>query len=367
MAYIQPTFDELLAQALDDIKSVTGASTINSTSILRAIAVAASKQATAHHDHIEYRGRQGVPFTATDEALEAWGLAAGVQRKDAMSAKGAVQLSGVPGSVVPQGALLTRMDKQQFSTDIEIAIGSTGFAQVAVTALTAGSQGNTALASTLVVSNSYAGINSNATVSVALVGGSDMETDPSLRTRTMSSFRSPSQGGAENDYVNWAKSVPGITRAWLTSQTTGPGQVVVYVMLDDVRSSQNGFPQGSSGGASLESRIAKATGDQLLVANGIFDLQPVTVKVYVAAPVALPINVTLSNLSPDTPTIRSNIRDSLAKLYKDIGTPLGQTITTSQISEAISRASGVGVFTLASPSASVVVPLGRLPTVGTLS
>ncbi len=91
--------------------------------------------------------------------------------------------------------------------------------------------------------------------------------------------------------------MPGCTRAWIVPGGMGAGTVSVYPMFDD--NAFSGFPQGSNGCASEEARGPTATGDQLAVAEYIWPRQPIPALVYVIAPVAFHIPVTLYNFAPN--------------------------------------------------------------------
>ena len=78
-------------------------------------------------------------------------------------------------------------------------------------------------------------------------------------------------------------------------------------MFDVANAANGGFPQGTDGCASEETRGPTASGDQLAVAEHIWPMQPVTALVYVAAPVPLPVNVTIASLDPSTVEMQADI------------------------------------------------------------
>ena len=104
----------------------------------------------------------------------------------------------------------------------------------------------------------------------------------------LESYGAPPHGGNSSDYVTWALEVPGVTRAWVPPVPLIPGAVTVFFMMDVSEAAHGGFPQGTNGVASLETRDIAATGDQLAVANSIYPLRPVTPIVYAVAPTAAP-------------------------------------------------------------------------------
>jgi uncharacterized phage protein gp47/JayE len=133
-----------------------------------------------------------------------------------------------------------------------------------------------------------------------------------------------------------------------------------------VQAAYGGFPQGTDGCATLETRDTTATGDQLAVADHIWPVQPVTALVYVFAPVAHPIDVTLLALEPNTQDIQDQIVASINDMYLIKG-QLGGTIYPSDLYEAILATPGLIHFTMSEPAMPVTVAAGELPIMGTLT
>jgi uncharacterized phage protein gp47/JayE len=147
----------------------------------------------------------------------------------------------------------------------------------------------------------------------------------------------------------------------------GPGSVVVRPMFDDAEAPHGGFPQGTDGTASAETRgTAIATGDQALVAEHIWPVQPVTALVYVIAPVAAPLDVTLTGLSPNTSDMQAAIVASLGDMFLVEAQP-GGVIFPSQVYEAILTTPGIQHFTVTSPTLPFQAAPGALAVMGTLT
>jgi uncharacterized phage protein gp47/JayE len=137
-------------------------------------------------------------------------------------------------------------------------------------------------------------------------------------------------------------------------------------MIDDVQAAHGGFPQGTDGCAVLETRGPTATGDQSLVAEHIWPVQPVTALVYVAAPVPAPVNVTLLALYPDTVELEAQIVASLQDMFL-IRATLGGTTYPSDLYNAILATPGVEHFTMSEPAMPITADAGALPVMGTLT
>jgi uncharacterized phage protein gp47/JayE len=306
-----------------------------------------------------------VPFTATDEYLFAWAALIGVYQKDSTPATGWAQFTGAAGLVLPSGASLTRQDGTPYTTTADGTVDATGLLAVPIVAAVNGAGTNADIGVAIGIDFPVPGINSGGVTATPLTGGADQETQDELRTRMLFEYANPPQGGSVADYVEWALEVPGCTRAWV--QTGGlTGSLQVYPMFDEANAAHGGFPQGTDGVATEETRAPAASGDQLIVADHIWPLQPVTALVFVAAPVPLPIDITLGSLDPLTVEIETAITAALRDAFLVIG-EVGGTIYPSQLYEAISATPGVNRFDIITPTAPITAPAGALPIMGTLS
>ncbi len=168
--------------------------------------------------------------------------------KGAAYAVGAISLTGVAGRVVAQGETFTVSAADGsviiVETVSDVTVGG-GPTPVAVRALTSGAVGNLDAGTQLSVSRGQQGLSSVATV-IAMSGGVDAETDDELRVRVLDRIQKPPMGGDADDYVQWALSFPGVTRAWCSPNEMGVGTVTVRFMMDDLRATTdpltNGFP-----------------------------------------------------------------------------------------------------------------------------
>lgn len=368
MPFARPTLTALRNQALQDVTTsgVPGLNGLLRNSVLRAMTWVMAGLAYSVYGYIDWVAREGVPFTATDEYLEAWAALIGIYRKDSTPAAGTARFTGQPGLVVPAGAGLRRQDGTPYTATAEVSADLTGTVLVPIAAAVNGAATDCDDGTLINLDPPIVGINAGGVTVGPTTGGSDQESTESLRTRMLSQYRAPGQGGSENDYVAWALEVPGVTRAWVQPNGAGAGTVIVRPMLDDVQAAHGGFPQGTDGTATEETRDTHATGDQLLVADHIWPNQPVTALVYVAAPVPHPINVTLLALDPNTADTRAQIVAAINDMYL-IRAELGGTIYPSDLYEAISATPSIVHFTMSAPTLPVTVAAGELPIMGTLT
>src|SRR5260363_7449 len=272
---------------------------------------------------------------------------------DAQAAAGRVTFTGAPGAVIPKGAPLVRSDGMTFTTQTSALVDAEGMATVEVQAESdpaglSGAAGNTPVGTPMTLGTAIAGVQSNGLVHTPLTGGTDLESDDSLRRRMLAAYQQPPQGGSQTDYVQWALQVEGVTRAWCAPQGFGIGTVVVYIMCDQSQAEQAGFPQGEDGVAQDEPRGVAASGDQLRVANHLYVLQPVTALVYVVSPLAHRVDVEISGLPNAAPEIREAIAAAIRAVFSREGQP-GRPVYLSSIESAIAAIAGTAGFIIPSP------------------
>ena len=365
MPFARPTLTALRNQAIEDITSsgVPGLDGLLRNAVLRVLAWVMSGLAYSVYGYLDWIARQSVPFTSTDEFLFAWAALIGVYQKDSTPATGSAQFTGTAGVPLPSGSALTRQDGTPYTTTADGTVDPTGVLTVPIVAAVNGAATNCDAGVLIGIDTPTTGINGGGVTASPLTGGADQETQDELRTRMLFQYANPPQGGSAADYIDWALEVPGCTRAWVQP---GGGSLQVYPMFDDANAASGGFPQGTDGCASEETRGPAASGDQLTVAEHIWPLQPVTALVFVAAPVPLAVDVTIANLDPSTVEMEAAILLSLQDMFLTVGEVAG-TIYPSQLYAAISGTSGVNRFDVTIPAAPVTAPAGALPVMGNLS
>ncbi|GJG92828.1 baseplate J/gp47 family protein [Cupriavidus pauculus] len=368
MPFARPTLTQLRKNVAADIAAnLVGSDPQLRFSNLNIMGTAQAGLAHLHYGYLDWIAKQAVPYTATGEYLEAWGALKGVYRKDATASGGSVILIGEVGKTIAAGAKVVRGDGETYVVQVSVTVGADRTATVLVVDQATGAQGNCAAGTVLSLSMPIDGVQANGTAATAFTGGADVELDDDFRVRVLDAFQSPAEGGNADDYVKWATAVPGVTRAWIVRNGFGAGSVVVYTMFDQANSASGGFPQGSDGVATLESRSAvKATGDQLTVANAIYPKQPVTALVYSVAPIASPVNFTITGLTSSTSATRAAILVAIADVMFRKGAP-GGTVNLSDIESAIAAVPSTAGFVITVPSGNIVATAGHIPTVGIIS
>lgn len=329
-----PTLRQRREQVRDDINAhLPGADSRVPNSVLRITGDAIASQVSDLDAHLAYIARMMMPDTAEGDYADRWAniwLPNG--RKSASFSAGQVTVTGDIGAAIPTGSTLSASFVDSDGNPITLVLAVTEGVTLAATSqdvkvesLVAGAFGNLDAGTGLTFDDGLAGIDAAALVaSGGLVGGADIEPDAELVPRYIDVVQQPPHGGRANDYVQWAKEVAGVTRAW-GAQEMGVGTYTVRFMLDTVRADADGIP---------------TAGDITLVADYLAKVRPTTVaELFVEAPTAQPLNITVTGLSPDTPEVREAIDTELAAMLLARSAP-GQTIYGSWISEAISLATG---------------------------
>ncbi|HEN3355868.1 TPA: baseplate J/gp47 family protein, partial [Yersinia enterocolitica] len=164
--------------------------------------------------------------------------------------------------------------------------------------------GNTDDGISMVLTQPINGLPSSAAAD-SIEGGTDVEPVDEWRARIIERWYYTPQGGADGDYIIWAKEVPGVTRAWTYRHWMGTGTVGVMVANSNL---ENPIPDNA---------VVSAVRDHIL------PLAPVAgASLYILAPVAkvVPFHI---RLTPDTPEVRYAVIAELRALFLRDGVPGG--------------------------------------------
>jgi uncharacterized phage protein gp47/JayE len=349
VGFQRPALAELIERIEQDIVSRLGIGTPPRMALARILARAEAGVAHGLHGYIDNKEKNFLPDTGDDASVLRWASLYGVVRISPVSAAGVVQATGTNGSVIPAGRVLQRADGLQYTVDADATIAS-GIANINVTSVTQGSASNLAAGETVSPLSPIPGVLSTMTVqSGGLSGGDDLETIDGLRVRVLDRMRSPPKGGTASDYVEWAKAAhPAVTRAWATGQEMSDNSVTVRVVTDD-----------EPGGIIPDSEVIDAVADYISLRR------PVTAEVYVVAPTAVAMPMTIA-INPNTQAVRDAITAELQDLIKREAEP-GGTILLSRLREAVSNATGEQDSVISVPSANVTRTTGQITTLGTIT
>uniref|UniRef100_UPI0023685E56 baseplate J/gp47 family protein n=1 Tax=Morganella morganii TaxID=582 RepID=UPI0023685E56 len=301
--------------------------------------------------------------------LAGWGALKRVYRKPpnkAICEK--VQFDGVPGSIIPAGTVMTRGDGYRYQSVAEAHINADGKGFASVEAILpgiddniygGGAAGNSPAGTKLTLEIAISGVASDCVAVEPITGGSDIENEELFRQRVLHAYQKPPQGGSDTDYEGWAKEVPGITRAWVKRRLLGAGSVGIYIMCDD--NGNGGFPQGTDGPTTKETYAVHATGDQLRVADHIWDVQTVTAVVWVCSPIPKKIDFVISGLSHAESDLRREIAGAIDEVFFANSDPTGTVkISISDLWGSIAGIPGAAGFILEQPVSNIESGVGEL-------
>ncbi|MEP3246259.1 MAG: baseplate J/gp47 family protein [Sneathiella sp.] len=353
--FTRPSLSELITRAENDINTnLVGADAKLRRTVLNVLARLVSGQTHGLYEFQKYIARQAIVDTSDKEHLDRWSAIWEVSRKPASYAEGLVHFKGADGSEIPANTIVKRGDDVLFETQETGTVGG-GYAAVTIRSVELGSDMNTDPDVTISLLNPLPGIDTKGgTVqSGGLTGGAEKEEDTSLLARILDRIQQPPHGGASFDYRKWALEVPGVTRVWVEPQGQGIGTVTVRFMMDEVRDADNGIPTAS---------------DVQTVRDKIYEdyNRPVTADVHVVAPLEQIIDVTIHNLTPDTPDVREEAEAEIKDMFRRIAAP-GVKMPVSKIWEAVSIAAGEESHIIASPATDVTMSKGYLAVLGTVT
>lgn len=351
MPFNRPSLGDLNDEVQSDIDArLPGTDPRLRRSFLGVLAAVLAGVAHGLYGFLDWIFRQLFPDTAEGVYLERWAGIWGIERLAATAATGSVIVTAAAGSVLEEGAVFRSGSGREYRTDAETRFAAAS-AEVAVTAAETGAAGNAAAGVRLTLTTTVSGVVGEAAVTAAgLAGGSDAESDADLLARLLIRLRQPPRGGAEGDYVFWARSAhPDVTNAWEAPLENGLGTVTLRFMA--YGATDNGIP-----GAALVAAVTAY----------IEARAPVTADVTVAAPVAVDLDITIRNVMPDTAAVRAEIEAELADLVVREARP-GGTIPLTHIAEAISTAAGEFDHELVAPAADVVVTASQISVLGDIS
>lgn len=346
MPYTKPDIKTLQEQAVAQIEvQLPGADAKVRRSNLNVLSSVLATAVNGLYGYINWLSQQILPDTAEVEYLERHANLWGKTRKQATFATGTVTFTGLAGAVIPAGTIIQRSDNTTYKT-LESAEVSGTTIDVNVQAEESGVDANIEAATTLTLVNSLA-LTENNIATNSITGGSDIESDDSLRNRLLEHIKSPPHGGAAQDYITWALEVSGVTRAWVYPDHLGLGTVGVSFVRDD------------------DASIIPDSAEIQTVQDYIEDLRPVTADVTVFAPLAKTLDLEI-HISPNDAVTQAAITAEIEDMLRRIAEP-SKTILISHIREAVSIAAGEYDNVLVSPTANITHTEYEMAVLGTIT
>lgn len=310
MATIRPTLQEIK----DRVDNET-TSRLDNTQLRRSDIVVfktiISSVAHSLYSAIEYGRKQLFIDSCEVSYLERVASIWGLSRKQATKAKGFVKFRYAQEvSDIPLHTVIQTDTGLQYET-----ISSPNSQGIAIVrALEAGQSYNISKNVELSLPTPLVGV-INAVTTGEITGGTDTETDDSLRARVLEYTQNPPRQGTKDDYIAWCREVEGVGQAWCYPQEQGKGTVTMRILDDNMN-----LP---------DSELISKVQQHLDVMSNIM------ATVYVVAPVPQPFNFKLK-IKPNNLTMRELAEQAIKDVFKDESVPGGK-IYLSHLNLAISK------------------------------
>lgn len=354
-------FATILANMVTYLQNVgSKLSDFTGTSILGQIFSAIASAIDEIYTSISAAQQQAYVQTATDTGLDAKGADFSVTRKAATAAqwyftfnKNVVSGQQLP---IPAGTIITTIptpgnDAITFATNADTYLPSgTLSVNVLATAQTAGSVGNIAVNTPLLIGSGVPGIDGVSLTSLTNgTYGTDTETDDAYRTRILAALASKAQGTVAW-YQQTAQSVSGVQSAKINPQGRGAGTVDVYIV-----GSGNSIPSQT-----LINNVQAVIDAGRIITDDAKVFPPTQVTVNRA------INIHLAS-GYDSTTTSNSVQTAITNYINGLGIG-GGSIGELYESQVIKTALGVsGVINATSTDTDVTFTAYQLPTAGTIT
>lgn len=355
MPHVKPTLKQIYARVSSDMETrinnriSQGALGIFQVKILKVslLGVLCAVIAGASYmlyGFLEYLAKQILPDTAEDDWLLRWARLYNYTQKAAQKASGTARFTGTVGTVVAAGTIIQNTYGILFETlqAGTITLNGFGYADIPVSATVAGISGNVTTTS-MSLQSPLEHIDTEVTFTVLPTGGANQETVEELRARFLLKLRKPVTGGRLSDYVTWALSISGISRAWPKEAYNGAGTVGVIVA-------------GPNNDAVPSQTLIECL-------DYIKTQKPLGVSVYVISIVKKACILTINVSSGTNDSTKDTILSNVSSVFTDEAEP-GGTLLLSHLHGAITT-SGVSNYKIVGISvAGVSQPIDDIATTG---
>jgi uncharacterized phage protein gp47/JayE len=356
-----PSFNDILNAMIFYLQTIGSKLTdFTPTSIIGQILSAVASVIDEIYFAIGNAQNQAYITSATGSGLDAKGADLGITRKQATPAnwnftfvRNVVSAQQI---TIPQGTVITTIPVPgqapiTFATDSTTYL-TTGTLSVNMTATcqTAGSIGNIAPNTLLVIGSSVPGIDGVQLTSLANgTYGSDTEIDDSYRQRLLAALSSKAQGTLAW-YQQTVLSIPGIQTAKVVPQNRGAGTVDIFIV-----GTNNSLPS-----AALITQVQSVIDAGRIITDDA--------KVFAPTPITVNRTINVKLASGYDPTATSNlVQTAITNFINNLGIG-GGTIGTLYESQLIAVALGVsGVINATSTDADVTFSSFQLPQSGTIT
>lgn len=275
-----------------------------------------------------------------------------------------VTISGAVASEYNGTFRIAVISKNQFTYQINPTAPSSTTGTIVVSLVSAyvnvlsegtGSQNNLLSGTELKIEVNQPGINANAYVAFGgIEGGTDDESIEQYRQEIINRWQNPLAQFNDEAIIRQCKSVEGVTRVWVKRITPAVGQVTIYFTRDNDESI-------------IPSASEVATVKEIL--DKIVPMNTDTSDVFVLSPEAVVTNFTITDVIPDSNSMRQSIKNSLDEFFRT-STSEGKTVNREDYESAILNTfdleTGLKLtsFELLSPNGDITVTDCQIATLG---
>ncbi|NSW90204.1 MAG: baseplate J/gp47 family protein [Firmicutes bacterium] len=262
---------------------------------------------------------------------------AGLSRKAAVSATGTQRFYGLEGVFIPEGFIIATpavgdQPSTEFKTLSSANINVSGYVDIPIEAVLAGTSGNVASNTITLMQQPQAGITSTINLGPTS-GGTEEEDDESLRSRILEAKRNIPMSGSISDYKLWAKEVDGVGEIYVVPEWNGAGTVKIIVI------DSNGQPANQALIDAVQEHIAPG-------GKNVGGLAPIGALVTVVAPVQYVLNIEFTwtiEEGADPVTTLDAVKQAFDEYYIRVG--VGGLVRISEIGACIINTQGVVDYT----------------------
>lgn len=244
-----------------------------------------------------------------------------------------------------------------------------GIAAGKVVCLTEGTVGNLDVDESMTLESPIPGVESTAKVTSPITIAAAAESEAHATERMLAKVQKPPSGGDVFDYMEWAKEVAGVSRAWTYPLYLGMGTVGTTFVQDELPDIIPIQAKVDEVADYIEFHIDPVTGKKIG--------SPVTADVTVFAPTPDAMDMTIK-LSPNTQEVRDAVKAELKNMIFDDAAPKGAwlnvdeihsgTIKKSRMDESISIAPGEIDHEITIPAADYTVDTtGKMVKLGNIT
>jgi len=362
MAFTRPKLSQIIERVESDLKNGLGLTAILRRSFEYVLARVLGGLSHVLHGHIDYAiVMKFFLDTGDEETVVRWGTIYNLPRKDATFAELVVDVVGTSGGSVVGGAtIFVRSDGVEYIVKDSTVIPASTTVPVTIVAQVEGDSGNMNDGDSVELQSAIAGIESAALVTSTSIEGADLEDLELYRERVLARLQNPPAGGKVTDYIAFAKTVTGVTRAWVLPNHIGQGTVGLTFVEDN------------------EVPIIPDASKVQEVQEAVLALQPINADLITFIPNETEMNPQIQ-LKPNTSDVQDAVTAELNDMLqreaqvRDASDPdkVGQgvqfdgKIALSLINEAISIAAGEEDHVILSPTTDVQPLSGGIVTLGT--